>query len=127
MLELKFVNEERRLTLFSCSDVLPSINYGEFERAAREGAQFHQRNPSIARASISSASPISPTTMFGPSGPIQNYPQPSNGIQTPPDSRRTSDDAPGRQSLPSLHEALFEKPGSFSAPQTPPIGSGSFS
>ncbi|KAF8251072.1 hypothetical protein K440DRAFT_97438 [Wilcoxina mikolae CBS 423.85] len=110
-------------------DVLPSINYGGFEREAREGAQFHQRYPSIARASISSASPISPTTMFGPSGPIQNYPQPSNGIQTPPDSRRTSDDAPGRQSLPSLHEALlFEKPGSFSAaPQTPPIGPGSFS
>ncbi|CCX07134.1 hypothetical protein FPQ18DRAFT_306077 [Pyronema domesticum] len=112
-------------------DVLPSI-YGEFEQQQREGAAFHQRHPSIARASISSASPVSPTTMFGgprPYLPACSQAPSSNGIATPPDSRRTSDDPPaGRQSLPSLHEALsLEKPSSFSSPQTPPIGGGSFS
>ncbi|PWW78269.1 hypothetical protein C7212DRAFT_25303, partial [Tuber magnatum] len=104
---------------------------------AREAAQFHQRHPSIARASISTASPISPTTLLAPPAPPLSFPSSSSAVSTngyisPPDSRRTSgNEDGGRQSLPSLQEALFDrldKP--FTAPspmQTPPLSQGSFS
>ncbi|KAG0131615.1 hypothetical protein HOY82DRAFT_607705 [Tuber indicum] len=118
------------------SDTLPSMSYMEFERSAREAVQFHQRHPSIARTSISTASPISPTTLLAP--PAQSLPFPSsssaistNGYLSPPDSRRTSGNEDGRQSLPSLQEALFDrldKPFTTPSPmQTPPLGQGSFS
>ncbi|KAI5840423.1 hypothetical protein DFP73DRAFT_597400 [Morchella snyderi] len=118
--------------------------YMEFERVSREGAQYHQRHPSINRTSISTASPISPTTTFGPTPPL-SFPPPASshatsGYNTPPDSRKTSRNedcrqtlpplAEGRQSLPSLSEALYNKDDRFPAPspiQTPPLGQGSFS
>ncbi|PUU78463.1 hypothetical protein B9Z19DRAFT_887766, partial [Tuber borchii] len=108
----------------------------EFERSAREAAQFHQRHPSIARASISTASPISPTTLLAPPPPPLPFPSSSSAINTngyisPPDSRRTSGNEEGRQSLPSLQEALLDrldKPFTTPSPmQTPPLSQGSFS
>ncbi|KAL7275716.1 hypothetical protein RUND412_001325 [Rhizina undulata] len=128
------------------SDSLPSIEYIGFERVAREGAQFHQRHPSITHNSLSTASPISPTTMFGPTPPppppfSQLSQSASNCYISPPESRRTSGEnenqpppqppPQGRHSLPSLLEVIYDridKP--FTAPsplQTPPIGPGSFS
>ncbi|RPB07413.1 hypothetical protein P167DRAFT_579295 [Morchella conica CCBAS932] len=118
-----------------------STYMGGFEGVAGESTRYHQQNSSINRTSISTASPISPTTTFGPTPPL-SFPPPApshSGYNTPPDSRKTSRNedcrqtlpplAEGRQSLPSLSEALC-RDDRFPAPspmQTPPLGQGSFS
>ncbi|KAF8467242.1 hypothetical protein BDZ91DRAFT_793632 [Kalaharituber pfeilii] len=90
---------------------LPSM-YSSFERTAREGEQFHRRHPSITAENMSTASPISPTTMYGPFPPkYQPPPQPSNSnpYTTPPESRKNSKNPEDeKRQLPSLHEALHE-------------------
>ncbi|TGZ81616.1 hypothetical protein EX30DRAFT_250606 [Ascodesmis nigricans] len=113
----------------STDDVLPPMT-SDLDRHA-----FSQRNPPLPRSGLPAASPISPTSTFGSSEVRHNFPPPPhNGINTPPESRRTSGpepaEPPPRQSLPSLHDILHQPAGPFAGQSplhTPPIANSPFS
>lgn len=119
---------------YRSESTLPSM-YTNFERAAREGEQFHRRHPSIASENLTTASPVSPTSYGPPTFSASKFqaPQPSQASQapppppqapqapmpnttnpyvaplTPPESRKNSEDEK-RQSLPSLREVGLAPP-----------------
>ncbi|KAI9873219.1 MAG: hypothetical protein M1830_000685 [Pleopsidium flavum] len=111
------------------SAVLPSINLLDLEKLKRDSTERYEKHPSVPALNMSTASLISPTTMY--SGPPPPYSYSSStassvtglaGYISPPESRRTSEndkDPPTshRHSLPSIHEALAaDQPLSYAAP-----------
>ena len=95
----------------------PTLEFAELDKIQRENS-YNPKAPVTTSINMPAPPLISPSICSGPPPPY-SYPSStassvvgvSNGLVSPPESRRTSDDdkeqpARPRQSLPSIHEAL---------------------
>lgn len=112
---------------------LPALSYLEGDKVKREDDAYQQRSNGTPQ-SLSASAGASPTYHYPPGPPPPyshaNAAPPTNtwphSVQTPPESRRTSENEKEsikpRQSLPSISEALgnVDNPSSFASTPAPP-------
>lgn len=121
------------LTTLALRPQLPALSYLEGDKVKREDDAYQQRSNGTPQ-SLSASAGASPTYHYPPGPPPPyshaNAAPPTNtwphSVQTPPESRRTSENEKEsikpRQSLPSISEALgnVDNPSSFASTPAPP-------